>query len=155
MIVDFTGAQVRKGDELAVLYSPELYANQIEMLEAKKAVDQDTSNLQRIIDANPNDGIATLGDVLPDDDFDGDLRTNREEFRRFSDPTNPTQFGKAGDVDRDNNLTILDLIRLNNHLRSHHLLDEDAHPFGDFDLNDLLDHHDRDLRRGALLAPSP
>ncbi len=52
MIVDFTGAQVRKGDELAVLYSPELYANQIEMLEAKKAVDQDTSNLQRIIDAN-------------------------------------------------------------------------------------------------------
>ena len=26
---------------------------------------------------------------------------------------------------------------------------------GDFDLNDLLDHHDRDLLRGALLAPSP
>mgnify|MGYP006276273357 CR=1 FL=1 len=33
-----------------------------------------------IIEANPNDGITTIEDVLPGDDFDGDNLTNAEEF---------------------------------------------------------------------------
>lgn len=36
LVADYTGVKVRKGDELVVLYSPELYGAQIEFLEAKK-----------------------------------------------------------------------------------------------------------------------
>lgn len=38
LFVDFTGAQVRKGDHLAELYSPEIYVAQKELIEASKAL---------------------------------------------------------------------------------------------------------------------
>lgn len=44
---------------------------------------------QQIIDADLNDAIDGLDDVLPGDDFDGDGLSNQEEFDRGSDPTNP------------------------------------------------------------------
>ena len=44
MMVDFTGATIRKGDELAVIYSPDLYADQVGLLQAKKAVSNRSSN---------------------------------------------------------------------------------------------------------------
>jgi len=44
---------------------------------------------QQIIDADANDDIVTLADVLPDDDFDRDGRTNTEEFADETDPTDP------------------------------------------------------------------
>ena len=37
MMVDFTGATIRQGDELAVIYSPDLYADQVGLLQARKA----------------------------------------------------------------------------------------------------------------------
>jgi len=42
---------------------------------------------QTIIDADPDDGITTIEDVLPGDDFDSDLSTNLEEFERLTDGT--------------------------------------------------------------------
>lgn len=44
---------------------------------------------QGIIDANPGDGITTINDVLPGDDFDGDGTDNLTEFRLGLVPTNP------------------------------------------------------------------
>lgn len=52
LLVDYTGAEVKKGENLAVLYSPELYASQVELLAAKKAVEESTTTRQRIIDSN-------------------------------------------------------------------------------------------------------
>ncbi|YCM42070.1 hypothetical protein V2O64_12235 [Verrucomicrobiaceae bacterium 227] len=42
---------------------------------------------QLIITADPDDGFATLADVLPGDDFDSDLSSNLEEFNRGTNPT--------------------------------------------------------------------
>ncbi|MGC6457124.1 MAG: hypothetical protein ACON4R_02030 [Akkermansiaceae bacterium] len=39
---------------------------------------------QLIIDAEPNDALETVQDVLPGDDFDNDLSTNLEEFERLT-----------------------------------------------------------------------
>jgi autotransporter-associated beta strand protein len=44
---------------------------------------------QGIIDANPGDGITTINDVLPGDDFDIDGTDNLTEFRLGLIPTNP------------------------------------------------------------------
>ena len=44
---------------------------------------------QQIIDADLTDDISMLADVLPDDDFDGDGRTNAEEEIDGTDPTDP------------------------------------------------------------------
>jgi hypothetical protein len=44
---------------------------------------------QRIIDANPNDNIATLPDVLPTADYDHDGHSNAQEFTQGTDPTTP------------------------------------------------------------------
>lgn len=52
LMVDFTGAKVRQGDELAVLYSPELYADQVGLLSAKKAYQSSSTSNQRVNDAN-------------------------------------------------------------------------------------------------------
>lgn len=46
---------------------------------------------QQIIDADPNDGITTINDVNPNDDFDGDGLTNDEEFWNWTDPTATTE----------------------------------------------------------------
>lgn len=39
---------------------------------------------QLIIDADPDDDLETIEDVLPSDDFDNDLSTNLEEFERLT-----------------------------------------------------------------------
>ena len=44
LIVDFTGATIRKGDELAVIYSPDLYADQVGLLQAKQSASRTSSN---------------------------------------------------------------------------------------------------------------
>ena len=43
----------------------------------------------QIADASPFDAFRTPADVHPHDDFDGDGRTNLEEFQRGTDPTGP------------------------------------------------------------------
>ena len=42
---------------------------------------------QQIVDADPNDGIVSIADVLAGDDFDGDGLTNLEEYLKGTDPT--------------------------------------------------------------------
>lgn len=44
LMVDFTGATIRKGDELAVIYSPDLYADQVGLLQAKQSASRVSSN---------------------------------------------------------------------------------------------------------------
>ena len=51
LFVDFTGARIRKGDEVAVLYSPDLYADQVGLLQAKKAL-QNISGSDRVNQSN-------------------------------------------------------------------------------------------------------
>ena len=122
----------------------------------QQIIDTDSDGLddrfeQRIIDANAGDAFATLADVAPTADFDGDQRTNREEFLRFSDPTDSQNFGRAGDIDRDNAITVFDLIRLNNHVQGTTLLTPDQTPFADVDLSEKIDQVDRDLLISILL----
>ncbi len=51
MLVDFTGARIRKGDELALLYSPDLYSDQIALLQAKKSL-RKASTIERVNRSN-------------------------------------------------------------------------------------------------------
>ena len=44
LFVDYTGATIRKGDELAVIYSPDLYSDQVGLLQAKAASIRITGN---------------------------------------------------------------------------------------------------------------
>ncbi len=44
---------------------------------------------QGIVDADPGDDIASISDVLPDDDFDGDRMTNRQEYLAGTNATDP------------------------------------------------------------------
>jgi len=48
---------------------------------------------QQIIDADPNDAIVTIADVLPSDDFDGDGANNDVEYANGISPTNPDSDG--------------------------------------------------------------
>ena len=52
LLVDFTGAQVKKGEPLTVLYSPDLYADQVGLLNAKKLLDENSSSNERTIGSN-------------------------------------------------------------------------------------------------------
>lgn len=52
LLVDYTGASVTQGQVLAVLYSPDLYTDQVGLLSAKKALQENRSNNQRINTAN-------------------------------------------------------------------------------------------------------
>jgi hypothetical protein len=47
---------------------------------------------KRIIDADSGDGIATVEDVNPEDDFDGDGQDNRTEYNAGTDGTDPESF---------------------------------------------------------------
>ena len=44
---------------------------------------------QQIIDADPSDGITSINDVNPNDDFDNDEWSNLIECKRGYDPTDP------------------------------------------------------------------
>ena len=44
LMIDFTGATIRKGDELAVIYSPDLYTDQVGLLQAKQSANRVSSN---------------------------------------------------------------------------------------------------------------
>ena len=52
LFVDFTGADVRKGEPLALLYSSDLYSSQVELLESKKAMETSESTRERVIESN-------------------------------------------------------------------------------------------------------
>ncbi len=52
MLVAYTGAEVKMGQPLAIIYSPELYAAQVELLEAKRLSTQNTSDRDWVIDSN-------------------------------------------------------------------------------------------------------
>ena len=61
-------------------------------------LDSDTDGLpdaweQQIIDADPNDGITNIDDVLPGDDFDDDGVTNADELANGISPINPDSDG--------------------------------------------------------------
>ena len=49
LFADYTGVEVEKGDHLAVVYSPELYAAQVELLEARSALKKMTSGSLAIV----------------------------------------------------------------------------------------------------------
>ncbi len=52
LLVDFTGASVKEGQALAVLYSPDLYADQAGLLSAKKALQENRSSNERVQQSN-------------------------------------------------------------------------------------------------------
>ena len=67
---------------------------------------------QQIVDADPNDAITAPSQVLAGDDFDGDGRTNEEEFRQGTSPTMAdadVQFYVSGDTGNDMNYNGLSL----------------------------------------------
>lgn len=47
---------------------------------------------QQIVDANPNDGLTSIWDVLPGDDFDGDGMSNRAEVLAGTSPVDADSF---------------------------------------------------------------
>ena len=49
--VNFVGASIRKGDEIAVLYSPDLYSDQVALLQSKQSLQQSSGN-QRVNQSN-------------------------------------------------------------------------------------------------------
>jgi len=64
---------------------------------------------QQIIDADPNDEFASLDDVKPGGDFDGDGETNDEEWQYGSSPINAMS-ARRGDIDGDKNVSLGDAI---------------------------------------------
>jgi Cu(I)/Ag(I) efflux system membrane fusion protein len=55
LYADYTGVVVKKGDHLALVYSPRLYSAQVELLLSKKSVDESQSaTLRRVLDSNQN-----------------------------------------------------------------------------------------------------
>ena len=64
---------------------------------------------KRIVDANPNDAIASVGDVRPEDDFDGDGESNLAEWTYGSDPIDAMS-ARCGDVDGDKHISLADAI---------------------------------------------
>ena len=55
---------------------------------------------QQIIDADPNDDITSIEDVLPGDDFDGDGNSNETEETAGTDPTDENSFFAIVQVDK-------------------------------------------------------
>ena len=64
---------------------------------------------QQIIDADPNDNIATFLDVGRDDDFDGDGESNWEEWQYGSSPIDAMS-ARRGDLDGDKYVSLADAI---------------------------------------------
>jgi Cu(I)/Ag(I) efflux system membrane fusion protein len=52
LYADYTGVEVKKGDHLTLLYSPELYSCQVELTETKKALSESqSSNFTRVVES--------------------------------------------------------------------------------------------------------
>lgn len=49
LFADYTGIEVEKGDHLAIVYSPELYSAQVELLEARNALKKMTSGALSVV----------------------------------------------------------------------------------------------------------
>ncbi|QDU51740.1 efflux RND transporter periplasmic adaptor subunit [Gimesia panareensis] len=49
LFADYTGIEVEKGDHLAIVYSPELYSAQVELLEARNALKKMTSGALAVV----------------------------------------------------------------------------------------------------------
>jgi hypothetical protein len=64
---------------------------------------------QQIIDADPNDNIATFLDVERDDDFDGDGESNWEEWQYGSSPIDAMS-ARRGDIDGDKYVSLADAV---------------------------------------------
>jgi hypothetical protein len=64
---------------------------------------------KQIVDANPNDAIASVNDVRPEDDFDGDGESNSLEYLNGTDPTDPMS-ARLGDIDGDGYISLNDTI---------------------------------------------
>jgi len=61
------------------------------------------------INADPNDSIVGLEDIVPGEDLDGDGESNWEEYQYGSSPIDPMS-ARRGDMDGDKNITLLDAI---------------------------------------------
>ena len=55
LFIDYTGAKVTKGQELAMLYSPDLYSDQVGLLNAKEALEKRGSQISPA-SATPTNG---------------------------------------------------------------------------------------------------
>ncbi|MDA7887782.1 hypothetical protein N9A86_00175 [Akkermansiaceae bacterium] len=69
--------------------SHNVFLNGLEVSDPLFDVDADglpDSFEQLIVDADDMDGIASINDVLPGDDFDDDASSNQEEYNRLTDP---------------------------------------------------------------------
>lgn len=64
---------------------------------------------QQIVDANPNDAITSIDDVLPGGDFDGDGESNLTEYANGTDPTS-SMSAQRGDVQGDKQIDLADAI---------------------------------------------
>lgn len=89
-----------------------------------------------IIRFSGDDAIVTLADVLPGDDFDGDGRTNFEEYQNGTDPC---AFNYApADINNDGSVNALDVqLVINGALWLHTGFDCDVDKTGDVDAIDI------------------
>lgn len=83
-------------------------------LGADEFVDSDSDNMPdywefQLVNADPDDYIDTIEDVLSVDDFDSDGEANLVEFENATNPTNPMS-AQRGDVDGDKYITLDDAI---------------------------------------------
>ncbi len=126
----------------------------------QRIIDTDGDNLddrfeQRIIDHDPNDAIQTLADVSPTDDFDNDTASNLAEFLRNTLATDENSVGRAGDIDGDGAVTLLDLVRILDHLRNVGTsIAADRTAYADTNLDNQIDLTDRQAIEATILQPT-
>lgn len=94
------------------IYNRALDPSEIADLLTITSKDEDNDGLpdsweQLIIDADPNDGIATIQDVQPGEDFDDDDLTNLQEYQNGTDAT-----GADNDIDDDQLSDAWEIIKL-------------------------------------------
>lgn len=86
LFADYTGVEVAKGDHLAIVYSPELYSAQIELLEARNALKKMTSGslsavreVQEKLVTNSRQKLVELG--MTDEQINQLLTSGKAESR--------------------------------------------------------------------------
>jgi len=85
-------------DFVVVVVADDLGASDFQWLELVVYDDRDGDGMldaweRVIVDDNPTDGIETIEDVLRDDNYDGDVFTNIEEYLLDYDPMTPGHGG--------------------------------------------------------------